>query len=114
MVRFVEEDVRGFDVAVDDAVLVCSGQGTAHLACEGARLLHIEWTIVETPFECAAAKPPHDQIRRVWISPEVDQRNDVGMFDSGDEVGFGLEASNEFRTGSKIRPDLFDRNLTIY
>jgi hypothetical protein len=70
-------------------------------------------SVVKASLERAAAQPSHHEICRIRIAPEIDQRNDVGMFDACHEAGLGFEPSDELWSGRQLRTDLLDRNLAI-
>ena len=112
--RVVEEDVGGLDVSVHHAGGVRCRERPADLSRERHRLVDRESTVVESAFERPARQPTHHEIRRVGVAPVVDQRDDVGVFDAGDQMRLGLEAPDELRPRGEFGADLLDRHLAFH
>ena len=74
----------------------------------------LERAVVQAPFEGAAAQPAHDEVGRVGVAPVVDERDDVRVFQSGDEVRLGLETTDELGLGRELGADLLDRHLALH
>ena len=96
-----------------DPLGVCSGQRGTDLARDDQRLVDRQRTVIETPLQCSATQPPHDEVCRVGVAPEVDQRHDVGMFDPRNHSGLGFESADEIGLRCQFRSDLFDRHFTL-
>ena len=81
---FIQKDVGRFDIAMDDALPVGSGQGGGDLIDEGDGRCHPQRPFRQRILQTAAAQPAHDQKRAVRLAPVIIQRRDVGMFQPGD------------------------------
>jgi len=112
-VLLVEQDVCGFDITVDDPESVSGSERATNLSGQRQGLVQCERTIVQTSLQRASSQPPHHQVRGVGIAPVVDERNNVGVLDPGNEPGLGLETTYEVGLRNKLGPDLLDRHLTV-
>ncbi len=61
-------------------------------------------------FQRAATKQAHHQIGPVRFSPEVVQRHDVGMLQTGHQVRFRFETAHELDPVGQLGPDHLDRH----
>ncbi len=93
MAALLQEDVLRLDVAVDDALLVGILHGGAELRKERDGLF--EWqrpgALLEQIAQRALAHQRHDQIERLVLFAKFDQRQDIGMREPGDGLGFAQE-----------------------
>ena len=107
----VDQDVGRLDVAVDDAGPVGRLQRAAELVDHRGRLLGGQGSIREHVGEVAALHQPHHEVGRVRLAPVVVERHDVRVFEPGDELCLGLEATDEVRVVGEFRSDHLDRDL---
>ncbi len=90
---FLEKDVGGFDIAVDDAVGLGEFEGPAELSKDNTDFSACESTAFEDIFEGAAVEPFEDEKKTVlWVALAVDDLDDVGMLKHGEQAGFAEEA----------------------
>ncbi|VWM24260.1 Uncharacterised protein [Collinsella intestinalis] len=89
-------DVLRLDVAVDDLVLVCNGEGAADLRADLGDLLGIEGAMAaHAALEVGAAQVLHDDVVRVAVFAPVVHAHDVGALQTGCGLRLLLEASGE-------------------
>jgi hypothetical protein len=109
---FVEQQVGGANVAVDDTFAVCFLEGAADVAeqvdggSSGERA-----TGSDGVFDASSPQQSHHQVRRPRLSPVVVERNHMRVFDGGHRLGFHLEAADELRSVRQLRSDDLDRHL---
>ena len=70
-------------------------------------------TFFQTGAHTAAAQQAHDQVGHAGFAPVVVERDDVGMFQPGDELGFGFEAADEVGLVGVLGADDLERHLTL-
>jgi hypothetical protein len=58
----------------------------------------------------AAAEKSEDEVGPARFAPVVVERDDVGVFEPGDEAGLGLEAPDELRRVGQVRSHDLDRH----
>ena len=61
--------------------------------------------------EAAGADQPHHEVGGAGLAPVVVERDDVRVFEPGDELGLGLEPADERRVVGELRPDHLDRDF---
>ena len=82
-----------------------------HLVQDRRRSLGIERPRPKQVLDAAASKEPHDEIGGVRLSPVVVERNDVRVFELGDDLRLALEATDEVRMVRELGRDRLDRDL---
>ncbi len=89
---FLEKDVGGFDIAVDDAVGLGQFESPTKLSKDDADFAACQATAFEDVFEGAAVEPFKDKEKAVlWVALAVDDLDDVGMFEHSEQAGFAEE-----------------------
>ncbi len=90
----VDEDVRGLDVAVNDALLVRVGQAGQHRGDDRDLALHVEGGLAAHGLlEVLALQELHGDVgRAIGVVVEVENRDHVGMGHLGHGLRFALEA----------------------
>src|SRR3989449_3688920 len=87
------EDIPGFDVAVDHAVLVGVLQGVSHLAGYDQRLLNRQPMLpVEPVAQRLALDVRHGVVEKPGCFSRVEKRQDVGVVEPGGELDLPQEA----------------------
>jgi len=86
-----DEEVLGFQVPVDHALLMGGGEAFGNLECVINGLLLRDWAGVELPAQGLAFQNLHDGVRNAVVSPEVEDRKDVGMRERRDRLCLALE-----------------------
>jgi hypothetical protein len=90
------EDVRGFEVAVDDQVLVRVLDRPADVDEQLEARPQVQPLIVAVTIQRRALHVLHDQIRlRIFGFARVDQPGDVRMVEAGEDLALGAEAQAE-------------------
>ena len=97
------EDVRWFEVAMNDPLAVCGLERGSNLPRELQRLIRRKGLQLFTVDDRPAVNVLHDQ----KIRADVVNLADVGMIECGDGFGFTLEALAEPLAGN------FDRDVSI-
>ena len=87
----VEEDIGGLNVAVDDALLVRLVYRPRQIGEDGGDGLQGECPVGEPLHQCAAGQVLHDQIRLVFVFAKIENADDVGVEQAGNEPGFVVE-----------------------
>ena len=94
----VEEDVGGFDIAVDDAVVVGVGEGVEDVGgdVDGLLLGEFPAVVLEVLVDVHAIDELHDEVElAVRGFPEVVDRDDRGVVEVGHRLRLALEACDE-------------------
>jgi hypothetical protein len=94
---FVEQDVLGFDVAMDDAPLVGELQRLAYLRHNGQRLLGRDSPGLQQLAQRQPIHILHEEVMVTTCFSEVVNRDDVRVIEPGQGAGFLLKARGEFR-----------------
>ena len=112
----LDHDVRGLDVAVDDAVLVRVAQSVRHLGPDRRRALdrHLARPR-DHPVEPHAVHELHREVAEGLRAPPVVEADDVGVLEVGGDPGLLLEALEEVvergdRRGEALEADRLDRH----
>ena len=110
----IEQDVGGFQVAMDDAFPMSSLQGGGDLIDQSRSRICLPMGIIfKRSCQTAASHQAHDQVSAVRIAPVVVQRYDVDVLQLGDQLRFAFEAADEVRLVGILGQDDFDRHLTV-
>lgn len=92
-VGVIEEDVVGLEVSVEDASLVGVIDGVADGGEEGEDALGVCGARGEDVVEGPAVDEVHDVVVVCVVDAGVDDGDDGGVLEPGDEFDFALEAS---------------------
>ena len=93
---------------------VCCCQRSRNLLDHSGRGIGGESRVVDDIPQTPATHQLHCQIRRIRLPPVVVERNDVGVLESGDQLGFGLKPADEGRIIGKLGSDDLDRHLAAH
>ncbi len=112
----LEEDIRGLQIAVDDAGLVGGRQCIRHRMQNRQRLLRIERTALpEYRGECSALQQLHADEEQIGLSPmarrvteEIVDATDIGMGDTPGELHLAPKAVHGLGKAKNLRPDGLD------
>ncbi len=108
---FVEQDAAGIDSPMDDAVTMRGCQRGSDLPEEPGHRVAVPGSPPQRAAEGAAAHPARDQEGSARFPPVVVERQDVGVFQPGDERGVGREAPGELGVGGEVGPGHLQRDL---
>ncbi len=109
---FIKKDIAGFDVPVQDALLVGKAQ-------TGNRLLQPEPDLAGRlgalgPQNLAQGLAAHQFHNNVVVGigdADIVDRHNIGMFQAGQNAGLPLEETGGFRAGREFFVENFDRNF---
>ena len=105
---FIDEEVFGFDVAVDDAVVVGALEGVADRGDDGEGFGGGETAGLEELAEIETVDEFHDEEAAAGGLAEVVDGDDVGVIEGGEGFGFGGEAGGEGWVGGAFRGEEFE------
>ena len=107
-----DHDVRGLDVAVDDAARVAVVERVGDLDPDVHDLAEVQRLVPDQPQQVRALRDGHDEEERALVPPEVVDRHDRRVVHLGDELGLALEALLDL--GRQVRRgDELDRDLAV-
>ncbi len=81
---------------------------------DAQRVVELERAVDEPILDRPSPQPPHHEVRAARLSPEVVERHDVGMLESGDELRFALEATDERRIVGEVWMDDLHRDIAAH
>jgi hypothetical protein len=110
---FIEQNVVGLDVPVNDAATVRHCQRARRLLHEGCGRIEVERPPLQAVAQAAAAQPTHNQIGAVWLAPVVVQGNDVQVFQPRHKLRFHLKAADKIRLIGELRQNDLDRDIAL-
>ena len=105
---FVEQDVIGLNIAVDDTVTVRDHERGGDFIDQASGASGIPCPMFQCLPQAAAGNPTHDQVRAIRLAPVVVERDDVRVFEAGDQFGFDLEAADKVGLVGVFGEDDFD------
>lgn len=107
---FDQDEVFGFEIAVDDAVSVGKIEGTEKLFEDlDQDVAGWDTKALDVPLKGFAFEPFHDQIRaEAGHVAEVDDLNDVFVAESSKEAGFAFESLDHEGVSGKVRVEDLD------
>ena len=108
-----EEDVGGFDIAVEDACLVGVSETAADAGDEAGCFLLFDGDSVCGVVEGFAVNELHDDIEHSVDVTEVVDADEVGVIEAGHRFGLGLEAGTELFVGAEFAREDFDGDGAI-
>ena len=94
-------DIRGLQVAVDDALLVCGFEGLGDLFGDGEGLVDWNWPLCDAVRERRALHQLHHEGARAARFFNAVNRGDMWMIQRGEDLGFALKPGKPFRIGGK-------------
>ena len=109
----VDDDVGGLYVTVQDALLVGVGQGIAHRPHDSPDLRQVQRPGLEDLLQRPAFHVAHHEVRAALELAKVVDRDDVGVFQPGDDLGLALEPRQEVRFGRQRLVQDLDGYVTI-
>lgn len=110
-----EDEVTGFDVSVDDPLIVGIGESGGGLGEElddfvlGGGTLKVEAMGEGDPFD-----EFHDQVMDGLELTGVESGHDIGVHEFGDGADFGVEAVDEFRVLGEAFGEDFDSDFALH
>ena len=108
-----DHDVRGLDVAVDDAARVAVVERLGDLDADVDDLAEAQRLVADQPEQVRAADERHDEEERALVAAEVVDRDDRGVVHLRDDLRLALEALLELRRVRSSRGDELDRDLAV-
>jgi hypothetical protein len=117
-IEVLDEDVRGLDVAVDDAGLVRGGEGGGDLAAHVESLAEVERRALVQDLQVLAGEPLHRDVRRAFVErpaqhgrrpvehPERDDAHDVGVAELAEDLPLAREPGQIAGIRADRRDDL--------
>ncbi len=100
-------------VAVDDALAVGLVEGVGDLDAVAEDLLRRHRPLRKAFSEGLPLEELHDDVVGLFLTADVVQHADVGMFQAGDGPGLALEALASFGIGLEGRRQDLDRDRTV-
>ncbi len=108
-----EENVRGLEVAMDDATLV----GDVHCACQRFHQLgsrpRRRRTLLHALLEAAAFDELEREIGPAFVLTGFVDLDNVGVLQLGDRFRLGTKPGEPYRAGMRPREDHFQRNQAL-
>jgi hypothetical protein len=111
--RAREEDVGGFEIAMDDAGPVRLVERVSDLDRDPQRVVDVERAKFQTSLERFALQELHDQERPAVLVPDVVERADVGMIQLRDRPRLAVEPFAKLRVGGQRFGQDLDRDDAI-
>ncbi len=111
--RLVEQDVRGFHVAMHDTSLVGVVQRPRHVRKQGGHLARRERTAAHPIGERPARHQPHRHPGRALLDPESVHRNDVGMLEPAGHARLLAEALGERGVVEELGRQDLERDVAL-
>ena len=108
-----EHDVGRLQVAMHDAVAMRAGERVADFDPDFQGLLERDGAPLQATAQRLAFEVFHHQEVDLVLVPDVEQRADPRMIQSGNVAGLAFEAQTEFRADGHAAPDDLDRHRTI-
>ncbi len=99
---------------MDDAAAVRTLQRAGELREHGRGPSGWQRAIGERFGQAVVADEAHHEIRGMWLAPIVVERDDVGVFEPGNDLGLGLEPADELRVVGELGRYHFDRDLASH
>jgi hypothetical protein len=106
-----DEDVFGFEIAVDDSPAVRGRDRVRDRAYVIERLARWKRTLRQPLAKRDAFEQLGHDVRGVPVAPHVVQREDVGMRQGSDGASFALEPRQRLRVAGQIGREELDRDV---
>ena len=90
------------------------GQGGTHLPDQPAGRLGVPRSPVQRLAQRPAPQPAGHQIGPVGVAPIVVERDDVGVLQQGDQMGFRFETAHELGAVDELGADHLHRHLPTH
>src|SRR6202022_4406942 len=113
MATLGDENVRRFDVAVDDALRVSRIEGIGDLEGDLQQPLQFDWASSDEMLESRAVQIFHGDEGAASLLADVVNNADVGMVESGRSLGFTLKAGQSMRVSRDFIWQKLERNETV-
>jgi len=108
-----EEEVGGFEIAMNDGVIVCSDEALSELNRERKKLRFREKARGEAFAERPAGNVLHDEEVRAALRIEIVDGGDVGVIEFRQRAGFVVEATARGIIGESAGMEELDGDVTI-
>jgi len=109
----IEQDVRRFDVAVDDSIFVGVGESPTDAGNEAHGFHGIDGDAVGGVMDRLARHELHDEVEHSADLAKVIHADEIGMIEAGHGLGFRLEASSEGCIRTELGRQDFNRHRAI-
>ena len=100
--RLLQDDVGGFQIAMDDPLFVCGLERLGDLACDGQRLGHSHLTVLQALGERRTFDQFEHQRAVAVRFLEAVNRADVRMVQGGEHLRLTRETGAPFRVGTEV------------
>ena len=109
-----DQNVLGFDVAMDEAVTVGKVQGGGNLGRDMTGTVDVKRRLLlDGSLQAEAVDQLHDHVVQVTVLADIIDRDDIGVSrEAGGELRFSLEALYDLRIDGEMGVKDFDSDLT--
>jgi hypothetical protein len=111
---FIQHDVAGLQIAVDDALLVRVIQRQRHLTQRLFQLIHLGLAAPDELLQAAPGQIAHDDIGQALVLAVIVDGQDVGMFQVGDDIHLALETFVKAGVVQQMTRQHFDGNRAVH
>ena len=108
-----QEQVLGLDVAVHDALLVRRRETLRHARRVLGGLAHAERPVAQPRAQRLALEQLRHDVELVAVLARVEDRDDVGVRERRDRLGFGLEARQRVGVVDEVLRQHLDRDVAL-
>src|SRR5580704_1085472 len=112
MAPFGDENVSGFDVAMDNALGMCGVEAVGNFDGQGENSLVIQGLAGDEMFQGDAIEVLHGDERLVFVLSDVVNGADIGMVESGGGTSFAPETFQRLRVLGYVIGKKLKRNET--
>ena len=109
----LELDVRGFEIAVDDALFVRGLEGRGDLRCQRQGLTNRDRSSSDPLSEIVALDELHDERASACRGFQPVNNRDVRMIERREDLSFALQARETFGIGCDRRWQHLDRDVAM-
>ena len=113
LAAFVQQDVLGLDIAMDDPFFMGVLQGLANLGDDCQCLLRLQTSALDEMPQIAPVDELHDQVKQAARFAEIVDGDDVGMAEPGQGAGFASKAFGKGRIATPLGRQDLDSHLAI-
>ena len=107
------EQVRRFDVPVDNTVPVRRIQRQSNLLCGAHHLIQGYSALLQRLLQAAAAQEAHNQVSGAGLPPVIIEGHNVGVFQVGNNLGFSFKAADKFGVIGVAGQDDLDGHIPL-